>query len=98
MQLLSSWKVSSEASIASDFLTSYAASKVKNENNAIRNRICEFDKQSQKQLSSLTVIAGWIFASEVSLKSKFGIGLHEVGVRTVSVRTLRHNQIFLLSW
>ena len=27
----------------------------------------------------------------------FGIGLHEVGVRTVGVRTLRHNQIFLLS-
>ena len=25
----------------------------------------------------------------------FGIGLHEVGVRTVGVRTLRHNQIFL---
>ena len=28
-------------------------------------------EQSQKQLSSLPVIAGWIFASEVSLKSKF---------------------------
>ena len=27
----------------------------------------------------------------------FGIGVHEVGVRTVSVRTLRRNQIFLLS-
>ena len=27
----------------------------------------------------------------------FGIGLQEVGVRTVGVRTLRHNQIFLLS-
>ena len=27
----------------------------------------------------------------------FGIGLHEVGCRTVGVRTLRHNQIFLLS-
>ena len=24
----------------------------------------------------------------------FGIGLHVVGVRTVGVRTLRHNQIF----
>ena len=27
----------------------------------------------------------------------FGIGLHEVSVRTVGVRTLRHDQIFLLS-
>ena len=27
----------------------------------------------------------------------FGIGLHEVGGWTVGVRTLRHNQIFLLS-
>ena len=28
-------------------------------------------EQSQKQLSSLPVIAGWIFASEASFKSKF---------------------------
>ena len=28
----------------------------------------------------------------------FNIGLHELGVRTVGVRRLRHNQIFLLSW
>ena len=31
----------------------------------------EHGEKSQKQLSSLPVAAGWIFASEVSLKSKF---------------------------
>ena len=30
-------------------------------------------EQSQKQLSSLPVIAGWIFASEVSFKTKFSL-------------------------
>ena len=39
------WKVSSKAtSITSDFSTLYASSKAKNENNAIRNRISDFDK------------------------------------------------------
>ena len=28
----------------------------------------------------------------------FGIGLHEVGVRTVSICTLHHNQMFLFSY
>ena len=37
----SSWKVSSKASIASDL---YASSKVKNDNDAIRNRIPDYDK------------------------------------------------------
>ena len=40
----SSWKVSSKASIASEF-----SSKVKNENDAIRNRISEFDKRRISQ-------------------------------------------------
>ena len=37
------WKVSSKASIASDFATLLRI-KVKNENDAIRNRISDFDK------------------------------------------------------
>ena len=40
----SSWKVSSKASIASEF-----SSKVKNENEAIRNRISDFDKRRISQ-------------------------------------------------
>ena len=32
---------------------------------------CDHGEQSQKQLSSLPVIAGWIFASEVSFKTNF---------------------------
>ena len=40
----SSWKVSSNASIASDL-----SSKVKNENDAILNRISDFDKRRISQ-------------------------------------------------
>ena len=40
----SSWKVSSNASIALDF-----SSKVKNENDAILNRISDFDKRRTSQ-------------------------------------------------
>ena len=39
------WKLSSKAKIASDFSTSYASNKAKNENDAIRNRIPDFDKR-----------------------------------------------------
>ena len=37
------WKLLSKARIASDFQPSYTSSKVKNENDATRNRISDFD-------------------------------------------------------
>ena len=43
------WKLSSKARIASDFSTSYASSKVINDNDAIRNRISDFDKRRISQ-------------------------------------------------
>ena len=39
----SPWKVSSKASIASDFATLLCIKQDENENDAIRNRICDFD-------------------------------------------------------
>ena len=41
----SSWKVSSKASIASDFATLLRIKQGENENDAIRNRISDFDKR-----------------------------------------------------
>ena len=43
------WKPSSKAKIAQTFQPSYASSKVKNENDAIRNRISDFDKRRISQ-------------------------------------------------
>ena len=45
----SSWKVSSKAGIASDFATLLRIKQGENENNAIRNRISDFDKQRISQ-------------------------------------------------
>ena len=45
----SSWKLSSKARIAWDLNSSYVSSKVKNENDAIRNRISDFDKRRISQ-------------------------------------------------
>ena len=45
----SSWKVSSKASIASDFATLLRIKQGENENDAIRNRISDFDKRRISQ-------------------------------------------------
>ena len=45
----SSWKLSSKARIARDFLPSYASSKMKSKNDAIRNRISDFGKRHISQ-------------------------------------------------
>ena len=41
----SSWKVSSKTSIASDFATLLRIKQVENENDAMQNRISDFDKR-----------------------------------------------------
>ena len=45
----SSWKVSSKASIASDFSTLLRIKQGEKENDAIRNRISNFDKRRISQ-------------------------------------------------